>query len=139
MCCRSFIAERAIHLGQFEKIGLIEFFEKHKLLISITKILLFVKQVVMEFYANLATGMFDPSSEKYGKAIVRGVTFEFTPAIINAYLDSARVTASFTSDYDEIVKEITGGIRTAWRRDKLFPSSQLTSKYAILERLSLYN
>ena len=74
MCCRSFVAERAIHLGQFEKTGLIEFFEKDKLLISVTKILPFVKQVVLEFYANLSTGMFDPSFEEYGKAVVRGVT-----------------------------------------------------------------
>ena len=83
--------------------------------------------------------MFDPSSEEYGKAVVRGVTFEFTPAIINAHLNSARVTASFTPDYDEIAKEITGGVRTTWGRAKSFPSSQLTSKYAILERLALYN
>ena len=74
VCCRSFVAERAIHLGQFEKTGLIEFFEKDKLLISVTKILPFVKQVVLEFYANLSTGMFDPSFEEYGKAVVRGVT-----------------------------------------------------------------
>ncbi|MCV5003887.1 hypothetical protein OFM39_29980, partial [Escherichia coli] len=58
--------------------------------------------------------------------------------IINAHLDSARVTASFAPDYDEIVQEITAGVRTTWGRVKSFPSSQLTSKYAILERLALY-
>ena len=49
------------------------------------------------------------------------------------------MTAFFTPDYDEIVKEIIGGVRTTWGRVKPFPSSQLTSKYAILERLALYN
>ena len=48
---------------------------------------------------------------KYGKAVVRGITFEFTPAIINAYLDSERENAPPTPNYDEIVKEITGGVR----------------------------
>ena len=125
--------------GQFEKTGLIELFQKHKLFISVTKILPLVKQVVLEFYANLSMGMFDPSFAEYGKAVVRSITFKFTPAIINTYLDSARVTASFTPDYGEIVNEITGGVRITWGRIRFFPSSQLTSKYAILEHLALYN
>ena len=38
-----------------------------------------------------------------------------------------------------VLREITGGVHTIWRRSKSFQSSQLTSKYAILERLALYN
>ena len=68
----SFVVERVIHIGQFEKTGLIELFEKHKLFISVTKIMPFAKQVVLEFYANLSTGMFDPSSESMGKQLLGG-------------------------------------------------------------------
>ena len=84
-------------------------------------------------------GSVPAQNPKYGKAVVRGITFEFTPAIINAYLDSERENAPPTPNYDEIVKEITSGVRTTWGRAKSFTSSQLTSKYAILERLALYN
>ena len=76
---------------------------------------------------------------EYGKAVVKGVTFKFTPTIINAYLDSGRENAPFTPNYDEIVKEITISVRTTWGRTNSFPSSQLTSNYAILECLALYN
>ena len=45
-----------------------------------------------------------------------------------------------TPEYGKaVVKEIAGGVRTTWGRSKSFPSSQLTSKYAILEHLALYN
>ena len=73
----------------------------------------YVTIVVLEFYVNLTKDMFDPHIDDYGKAFVIEVYFEFTPTIINSYLQLSEVKEVwFNPDYDLIIKTLTGGVKT---------------------------
>lgn len=63
----------------------------------------------MEFYANMTKSMFNPVIKEFGKAVVKGISFEFTPAYLDYGKDNV---AEFTPDYDEIMKVISVGVRT---------------------------
>ena len=83
----SFIPESTIHHKNFESIGAIELLGTLNLLDIITKVPPFVKIVVIEFYSNLKKEMEDPTSPDFQNVYVRGHRFDFSPNILNAYLD----------------------------------------------------
>ena len=133
MCYRNFIAERSVDTAFFEKSGIVDLLKEQHLYRSVSDLAPFVTEVVLEFYGNLIKDMFDPHADDYGKAFVREVFFEFTPAVINEYLGRGSIKeAMFIPDYDEIINTLTGGVSTTWGKNKSFPASKLTSKYEYL-------
>ena len=70
----------------------------------------FMPQIVLEFYVNLSKNMGDPSSPNFQKATMRGHRFEFSPSIINQYLECEDVPD------DEVEVLETNPIHHYWRK-----------------------
>lgn len=97
--------------------------------------------MVREFYAAIDDDVADPDSDDYGKIILRGRHYNFTPEAINTFYG---ITTSHTKDMEmtgtvelSIVKELTGGKLKKW--DKRFASTNLTWKYAVLHKIAVVN
>ena len=65
MVQRSFIPERTLHHKDFKSTGTIELLVTMNLLDTISKLPLFVKTIVLEFYSKLTKGMGDPTSPDF--------------------------------------------------------------------------
>ena len=83
---QSLIPEHSLQHKDFESTGTMELLGTMNLLDTITKLLPFVKTIVLEFYSNLKKVVGDPTSPDFYKVYVRGHWFDFSPTILNAYL-----------------------------------------------------
>ena len=140
MVQHSFILEHTIHHKDFESTWAIELLGTLNFLDIVTKVPLFVKIVVMEFYSNLTKGMGDPTSPDFQKVYVRGHQFDFLPSILNAYLGCPNPKGPIIQPpVHQVVSVIIGGKLSSWPAKGNVPSSILSTKFCILHKIIIYN
>lgn len=99
----------------------------------------FPDMFVREIIANLTDGFCNEESYKYGLILVRGQQAVTTPAMIDEYFGITDPEYEpFENDYDLVDRTITSGMRTVWGEHSI-PSRSLTSKYALLYFIGVYN
>ncbi|XP_019154249.1 PREDICTED: uncharacterized protein LOC109150721 [Ipomoea nil] len=108
---------------------------------TVTSICSFSKLLTYEFYFNLNEEIENLTSEKCQQIFIRGKWHVFGPDMINQYYGLKTVEEEEISYWDLVAKTLTGGLVPVWPtgdNDTLF-SSQFTSKFVMLHRISLHN
>ncbi|KAL1104292.1 hypothetical protein V6Z11_D04G056800 [Gossypium hirsutum] len=92
---------------------------------------LYIRKVVLEFYANLLRSVTDDQSEFYKKVFVRGRWYNFNPTLIRKVLNCyCQNMVELEESLDIIASIITNNVHLTWL-DKIRASS-LTTVYAAL-------
>ena len=102
---------------------------------------LFLTTVVHEFYANLSDNIAVEGEEQFEKVFVRGHVYEFSPRVINEYLNiSIPEDFVFENDYvfDDVATELLG-YKTTWPKINVLMVVDLTPKNNGLHKIALSN
>ncbi|KAK2382689.1 hypothetical protein QL285_070206 [Trifolium repens] len=98
------------------------------------------ERLVREFVVNLSEECAEEGSDDYHKVHMRGRTIDFSPTVINKFLErSTETEGNKILSMDKIAEEITSGQAMQWPKKGLLPISKLTVKYAILNRIGTAN
>ncbi|XP_019158204.1 PREDICTED: uncharacterized protein LOC109154920 [Ipomoea nil] len=116
---------------------IIEFLIQGRLLDIVTKIEPFEEKMIHGFYCNLKGESSVPSSPLYGKVYLREKYYDSSPDVINASYNTLKQDDQFNHNGDIIAQEITAG--NVVLEKKNIKAACLTSKYAILQKISLSN
>ncbi|CAJ2668306.1 unnamed protein product [Trifolium pratense] len=97
-------------------------------------------RLVKEFLINVAANCNDPASPEYRQVFVRGKCVQFSPTVINQYLqrDSEEVAPLKVTD-NEVCKVLTGGRIKVWPSKAKLAATSLSPFYAILNRIAAHN
>lgn len=96
----------------------------------------FYPKLVKEFILNIPKEFNEAKSKKFRKVHVRGNYFGFSPAIINKYLRRGKlITADRIPHLKFITQEITGNVHKDCPCKGLIPTTSLSVKYAILNKI----
>ncbi|CAJ2642343.1 unnamed protein product [Trifolium pratense] len=97
-------------------------------------------RLVKEFLINVAADCNDPKSPEYRQVFVRGKCVQFSPTVINQYLqrDSEEVAPLKATD-NEICKVLTGGRVKVWPSKAKLSATSLSPFYAVLNRIAAHN
>ena len=118
-----------------------ELLKETNLLNTMSKLLHFVLQIIIEFYVNLSKDMGNLASPNFQRMIVRGHTFEFSPSIIYQYLSCPDVLDNEIEvlEIDPMVSFITRGKVKTWLYKYNLHSSYLTFRYSISHKIAMCN
>ncbi|GFP80750.1 hypothetical protein PHJA_000218300 [Phtheirospermum japonicum] len=135
---RHLIAERKVPLDLFERHNLIAYLRFHGMFFTVSTAIPFVRDIVLEFYANMLSSIADLSSLNYGKVFLRGKVFAFTPDLIDDLFGTTTHRGNFSvDDIDEVVSFLSGGMVHSWFEQ--LPSTRLSSLYSIMHKVALCN
>ncbi|MCH79488.1 envelope-like protein [Trifolium medium] len=96
--------------------------------------------LVKEFLVNIPEECDNPLSKDYHKVYVRGKCINFSPTLINEYLGrTVESKPELEVSNNAVGSELTGGKIKVWPKSNLIPTSKLTVKYAILNRIGSTN
>lgn len=100
----------------------------------------FYPQLLKEFIVNISKDFNKNGSEDYRKVHVHGYCIGLSPVIINDYLCRRKlVTTSKVCNMNTISQEITRGNYEDWPRRGLLLTTNLSVKYATLNRIRVAN
>ncbi|KAK2444107.1 hypothetical protein QL285_015160 [Trifolium repens] len=98
------------------------------------------ERLVREFVVNLTEECAEEGSDDYRKVHMRGRTIDFSSTVINELLErSTESESNKIISMDKIAEEITSGQAKQRPKKGLLPTSKLTVKYAILNRIGTTN
>ncbi|WJX29405.1 hypothetical protein P8452_18051 [Trifolium repens] len=98
------------------------------------------ERLMREFIINLTGECAEEGSDSYHKVQLREKNFDFSPTTINKFLGrSVEAESNKILSMDKIAEEITAGQAKNWPKKGLLPTSKLTVKYAILNRIGTAN
>ncbi|KAK2369565.1 hypothetical protein QL285_082691 [Trifolium repens] len=98
------------------------------------------EKLVREFITNLTEECTKEESDDYHKVQLREKNIDFSPTTINKFLGrSVEAESNKILSMDKITEEITSGQAKQWPKKGLLPTSKLTVKYAILNRIDTTN
>jgi hypothetical protein len=136
---RRIAQERELNQEALECKEIIELLEKAELLKTVKDLGKFYEMLVKEFIVNI-TSACSEGSEEFRKVRVRGKDVKFSPTTINEYLGrNPTIEGDEAELVKEVTKEITAGQAKNWPKKGLLPTSKLTVKYAILNRIGTAN
>lgn len=100
--------------------------------------------LVQEFYSNLTPAIKTQSAEGYHHVFVRRKMVEFSPDIINEFLEFPTESEDdmFEEGFEytnEVLKKITGEKCSSWGPELRLSVSLLTVKYNVMFRLGIFN
>ncbi|KAA0060048.1 flocculation protein FLO11-like [Cucumis melo var. makuwa] len=101
----------------------------------------FYPRLMRELIVNLPSDFNDSSADKYQKVHIRGVCFNVSPELLNAYL-GLTMPADYAVSYptlERLIEELIGGTVPVWPVDGQLPVASLTVKYSILHRIGISN
>ncbi|CAJ2666703.1 unnamed protein product [Trifolium pratense] len=97
-------------------------------------------RLVKEFLINVAADCNDPASPEYRQVFVRGKCVQFSPIVINQYLQrSSDEVAPLKATDNEICKVLTGGKIKVWPSKAKLSATSLSPFYAVLNRIAAHN
>ncbi|CAJ2666980.1 unnamed protein product [Trifolium pratense] len=97
-------------------------------------------RLVKEFLINVAANCNDPASPEYRQVFVRGKCVQFSPIVINQYLQrSSDEVAPLKATDNEICKVLTRGRIKAWPSKAKLSATSLSPFYAVLNRIAAHN
>ncbi|KAK2374395.1 hypothetical protein QL285_075361 [Trifolium repens] len=98
------------------------------------------ERLVREFITNLTGECAEEGSDSYHKVQLREKNFDFSPTTINKVLGrSVEAESNEILSMDKVAEEIIAGQAKNWPKKGLLPTSKLTVKYAILNRIGTAN
>ncbi|XP_010430877.1 PREDICTED: uncharacterized protein LOC104715134 [Camelina sativa] len=138
---RKFICQKILPLGVSTLYGAQQLIEVADLLSTVRNVKPFNKQVVYEFYANLAD--LEIRSSGLMQVYVRGKMFEFSPSIINRMFDidiavvDPKLPLIFTyATKNEVSELLSGGHVKRW---KYLTTARFTQSMIMLHKISCFN
>ncbi|KAL3640789.1 hypothetical protein CASFOL_015757 [Castilleja foliolosa] len=135
---RSMICEKRLMVDVFEKFNLVEFFRARGVYATVTTAVPFVREIVLEFYANLLPQVCKVNSVSYGKVFVRGKFYTFTPEKINLLMGTENCQGTSTVvNMDDAISLLTHGKITKWKEQ--LPAAKLTSFFSVLHKIAVFN
>ncbi|CAJ2642381.1 unnamed protein product [Trifolium pratense] len=97
-------------------------------------------RLVKEFLINVAANCNDPASPEYRQVFVRGKCVNFSPIVINQYLQrSSDEVAPLKATDNEICKVLTGGKIKVWPSKAKLSATSLSPFYAVLNRIAAHD
>ncbi|CAJ2666907.1 unnamed protein product [Trifolium pratense] len=97
-------------------------------------------RLVKEFLINVAADCNNPASPEYRQVFVRGKCVQFSPIVINQYLQrSSDEVAPLKATDNEICKVLTGGRIKVWPSKAKLSATSLSPFYAVLNRIAAHN
>ncbi|CAJ2661871.1 unnamed protein product [Trifolium pratense] len=97
-------------------------------------------RLVKEFLINVAADCNDPASPEYRQVFVRGKCVQFSPIVINQYLQrSSDEVAPLKATDNKICKVLTGGKIKVWPSKAKLSATSLSPFYAVLNRIAAHN
>ncbi|CAJ2639727.1 unnamed protein product [Trifolium pratense] len=97
-------------------------------------------RLVKEFLINVAADCNDPASPEYRQVFVRGKCVQFSPIVINQFLQrSSDEVAPLKATDNEICKVLTGGKVKVWPSKAKLSATSLSPFYAVLNRIAAHN
>ena len=107
---------------------------------TVTRFAKFYETLVKEFIVNIPVDCADHKSKEYRKVYVRGRCVEFSPDIINIFLDRYEDHYCELEVTDnQVCRAITVNQVSEWPMKNKLPVSKLSGKYAILHRIGAVN
>ncbi|MCH96031.1 envelope-like protein, partial [Trifolium medium] len=98
------------------------------------------EKLVKEFLVNIPEDCVDPMSADFRKVFVRGKCVEFSPTVINQYLERGEDdVAEMEVTDNEVCKTLTNSQVKQWPRKGKLSSVKLTVKYALLNIIAVVN
>ncbi|MCI48250.1 envelope-like protein, partial [Trifolium medium] len=98
------------------------------------------EKLVKEFLVNIPEDCDNPLSKEYIKVFVRGECVEFSPAVINKFLErSEEPQAEVEVTENDVCKEITANQVKVWPKKGKLSSGKLSVKYVILNKIGATN
>jgi hypothetical protein len=98
------------------------------------------ERLVREFITNLTGECAEEGSDSYHKVQLREKNIDFSPTTINKILGrSVEAESNKILSMDKVAEEITAGQAKNWPKKGLLPTSKLTVKYAMLNRIGTAN
>ncbi|GAA0156369.1 hypothetical protein LIER_13883 [Lithospermum erythrorhizon] len=96
--------------------------------------------IVREFICNLSKDIIDPSSPMFHKVKLRGLVFNFSPALINDHYGwkNDGITGS-NLKLNDIIKTLTGGALIEWPTKGQLQASVLSLRYAVIHKVEIAN
>ncbi|KAK2362362.1 hypothetical protein QL285_087431 [Trifolium repens] len=137
---RRIATERELSTEAFSYKEIVTLLEKAK----VVKIMMGVgrcyENLVREFITNLTEECTKEESDDYHKVQLREKNIDFSPTTIDKFLGrSVEAESNKILSMDKITEEITSGQAKQWPKKGLLPTSKLTVKYAILNRIGTAN
>ena len=145
VCKRKPLSERVINVDDYKKIEVYELLNDRKLLGTVTMAKHNNKEIVLEFYANLKSDISDVAFPFFHKVTIRSHKFEFSPKLINDYLNRKKVKSQRKRELDvfldmkKVIVELTAQAVSIWPSNNKVPSSILSVKYSALHKIALTN
>jgi hypothetical protein len=97
-------------------------------------------KLVKKFLVNIHEDYDNPFSKEYQQVYVRGKRVEFSPAVINKFLERGLDDCTIMEAGDNVVcQTITAKQVKVWPKKGKVPSVMLSVKYAILNRIGAVN
>ena len=125
---RGLVVERRVSDDRFDDPMVLQWLELHGMQQAVRYPDEFVKEVVVEFYANLTA-----EDLRTRKVWVRGNFYDFSADVINQFLGVAGRDSSVVYDVDTLAYTITAGVRTEWKDGVL--QSELAAEFCGLMAL----
>ncbi|MCI08125.1 envelope-like protein [Trifolium medium] len=98
------------------------------------------EKLVKEFLVNIVEDCANPLSKEYHKGFVRGKCVEFSPVVINKFLDKNEDPQPVVEVTDhDVCKEITANQVKVWPKKGKLSSGKLSVKYDILNKIGAAN
>ena len=101
--------------------------------------------LVREFYANLKKRINDIQNPMHELGFIRGDKYDLSPILISSILYTKIVRSTRTKELDlglnmnMVTKELTGNQMLVWLELNVLASALLTTKYAILHKITIEN
>jgi hypothetical protein len=96
--------------------------------------------LVKEFMVNIPEDIADKNNKEFCKVFIRGNCVNFSPTVINKFLERGTEGAGELEATDnEVCREITVGQVKEWPSKKHLSAGKLTVKYAILHKIGSTN
>lgn len=85
------------------------------LLTTVTSVVVYVKEVVIEFYCNMLKSIRDVNSAKYEKFFLRNRIYHFTLEFVNEFYETENIDDDKEVDnLHEIIVTFSGGMMHQW-------------------------
>ncbi|TYK21889.1 flocculation protein FLO11-like [Cucumis melo var. makuwa] len=121
--------------------AILELIRNAGLIRTVSEVGPFYPRLMRELIVNLPSDFNDSSADKYQKVHIRGVCFNVSPELLNAYL-GLTMHADYAVSYptlERLVEELIGGTVPVWPVDGQLPVASLTVKYSILHQIGISN
>ncbi|KAK5802386.1 hypothetical protein PVK06_029976 [Gossypium arboreum] len=137
---KGFIEEENIEDASFAEHGIDTFLNNNGLLSTVDFVNSYVRELMLELYANLLLSTIDSKRKLFQKVYVRGYWYEINPVLIQNVLNSYnRNTVELEESLDETFVVNTNNIYQSWHEKGSIRAFSLSIVYVVFFKITTRN